>query len=178
MARVDRLGFYNSYAVYRENTGKKQVNPQDPRYGFRAQMVLAMREYARRAMVAGVSKNGRTKEIDRKRSVVTSIIIKLFNFDMLREFELSCIPLVESEVAAGWHKFETAGLQGCMQASCIIPSCRSRPTTFCQGCTRDVQGIVFVCSPKRGKRCWKYFIRLVLERLWMLREIQLNHQVL
>ena len=74
---------------------------------------------------------------------------------MLRGFELDCIPVVESEVAAGWHSYETAGLQGCMQASCIIPSCRSQPTTFCQGCTRDVQGIVFVCSPKRGKRCWE-----------------------
>ena len=52
-----------------------------------------------------------------------------------------------------YNTFDTAGLQGCMQVSCIIPSCRSQPTTFCQGCTRDVQGIVFVCSPKRGKRC-------------------------
>ena len=51
--------------------GKTEVNLQDQRYGFRAQMVLAMREYARRAMVAGVSKNWRTKEVDRKRSVVT-----------------------------------------------------------------------------------------------------------
>ena len=72
MARIDRLGFYNAYAIYRENMGKKQVNLQDQRYGFRAQMVLAMREYARRAMVAGVSKNSRTKEVDRKRSVVTT----------------------------------------------------------------------------------------------------------
>ena len=49
----------------------KIVNLQDQRYGFRAQMVLAMREYARRAMVADISKNSRTKEVDRKRSVVT-----------------------------------------------------------------------------------------------------------
>ena len=41
MTRIDRLGFYNAYAVYRAN------------------------------MVAGVSKNWRTKEVDRKRSVVT-----------------------------------------------------------------------------------------------------------
>ena len=71
MARIDRLGFYNAYAVYRWNMGKQQVSLQDPRYGFRAQMVLAMCEYARRDMVAGVSKNWRTKEVDRKRSVVT-----------------------------------------------------------------------------------------------------------
>ena len=70
MARIDRLGFYNAYAIYRENMGKKQVNLQDQRYGFRAQMVLAMREYARRAMVVR-RKNWRTKEVDRKRSVVT-----------------------------------------------------------------------------------------------------------
>ena len=74
---------------------------------------------------------------------------------MLHGFELQCVAVVESEVAAGWHTYETAGLQGCMQVSCIIISCRSQPSTFCQGCTRDVQGIVFVCSPKRGKRCWE-----------------------
>ena len=71
MARIGRLGFYNAYAVYRENMGKQQVNLQDARFGFRAEMVFAMRDYARKAMVAGVSKNWRTKEVDRKRSVVT-----------------------------------------------------------------------------------------------------------
>ena len=64
---------------------------------------------------------------------------------MLRGLELHCIPIVESEVVAGWHSYELRNR--------IIPSCRSQPTDFCQGCTRDVQGIVFVCSPKRGKLC-------------------------
>ena len=73
---------------------------------------------------------------------------------MLHDFVLQCIPVVESELVVGWHTYETVGLQGCMQNSCIIPSCRLQPSTFCQDCTRDVQGIVFVCSPKRGKRCW------------------------
>ena len=54
MARVDRLGFYNAYTIYRGNIGKKQVNLQDQRYGFRTQMVLAMRTYTRKVMVADI----------------------------------------------------------------------------------------------------------------------------
>ena len=41
------------------------------------------------------------------------------------------------------------------QSSCIIPSCKSRPRTMCAGCTRDVEGIVFVCKPSNNKRCWE-----------------------
>ena len=71
MARIDRLAFYNAYAVWRENMGEKGVNLQDVGYGFRSQITEAMREFARRAMRAGVSKNFRQREIDRKRALVT-----------------------------------------------------------------------------------------------------------
>ena len=40
------------------------------------------------------------------------------------------------------------------QSSCIIPSCKSRPTSMCGGCTPDVADIVFVCEPSNNKRCW------------------------
>ena len=40
------------------------------------------------------------------------------------------------------------------QARCIIPDCKSVPSTICAGCTRDVRGIVFVCKPSPRKRCW------------------------
>ena len=40
------------------------------------------------------------------------------------------------------------------QARCIIPDCKSVPSTICAGCTRDVRGIVFVCKPSSRKRCW------------------------
>ena len=71
MARIDRLAFYNAYAVWRENMGEKGENLQDFRYGFRAQITDSMLEFARRAMRAGVSKNFRQREIDRKRALVT-----------------------------------------------------------------------------------------------------------
>ena len=51
--------------------GERGVNLQDVRYGFRSQIAEAMREFARRAMRAGVSKNFRQREIDRKRALVT-----------------------------------------------------------------------------------------------------------
>ena len=70
MARIDQLAFYNAYAVWRENMGEQGVNLQDERYGFRCQITQAMREFARRAMRAGVSKNFRQREIDRKRALV------------------------------------------------------------------------------------------------------------
>ena len=40
------------------------------------------------------------------------------------------------------------------QARCIIPDCKSVPSTICAGYTRDVRGIVFVCKPSSRKRCW------------------------
>ena len=73
MARIDRLAFYNAYAVWRENMGEQGVNLQDERYGFRCQITQAMREFARRAMRAGVSKNFRQREIDRKRALVKNL---------------------------------------------------------------------------------------------------------
>ena len=51
--------------------GEQGLNLQDERYGFRCQITQAMREFARRAMRAGVSKNFRQREIDRKRALVT-----------------------------------------------------------------------------------------------------------
>ena len=73
LARLDRLWFYNSYAIWRENMGKEGVNLQDPRYGFRHFAVQCAREFARRAMVAGIVKNHRTHAIDKMRSVVNTL---------------------------------------------------------------------------------------------------------
>ena len=63
--------------------GEQGVNLQDERYGFRCQITQAMREIARRAMRAGVSKNFRQREIDRKRALVKSshfVILKIYSF--------------------------------------------------------------------------------------------------
>ena len=74
LARLDRLWFYNSYTIWREIMGKKGVNLQDPRYGFRHFAVQqCAREFARRAMVAGIVKNHRTHAIDKMRSVVITL---------------------------------------------------------------------------------------------------------
>ena len=70
MARIDQLPFYNSYAVWRENMGKRNVNLQDARYGFRSQTIGAMREFARRAMRVQITKNVRVRKLDKKRNVV------------------------------------------------------------------------------------------------------------
>ena len=51
--------------------GEREVSLQDVRYGFRSQVTEAMREFARRAMRVGVSKNLQQREIDRKRALVT-----------------------------------------------------------------------------------------------------------
>ena len=54
--------------------GKKGVNLQDPRYGFRHFAVQqCAREFARRAMVAGIVKNHRTHAIDNMGSVVITL---------------------------------------------------------------------------------------------------------
>ena len=74
LARLDRLWFYNSYAIWRENMGKEGVNLQDPRYGFRHFVVGCAREFARRAMVAGIVKNYRTHAIHKMRSVVMTVL--------------------------------------------------------------------------------------------------------
>ena len=54
LARLDRLRFYNSFALWRENMVKEGVNLRDPRYGFRHFAVQCAREFARSAMVAGI----------------------------------------------------------------------------------------------------------------------------
>ena len=55
MSRIDRIAFYIAYAVWREDMGERGVNLRDIRYGFSCQVTQAMREFARRAMKAGVS---------------------------------------------------------------------------------------------------------------------------
>ena len=55
MSQIDRLAFYNAYDVWKENMGEREVNLRDIRYGFSCQVTQAMREFARRAMRAGVS---------------------------------------------------------------------------------------------------------------------------
>ena len=72
LARFDRLVFYNAYAIWRENQGKAGANLQDSRFQFRSAVLECTREFARRAMAAGITKRTRAKQIDRMRSVVTS----------------------------------------------------------------------------------------------------------
>ena len=71
MARIDRLAFYNAYAVWREVMGAVGSNIQDVQYGFRNQIMNATREFARRAMCENLVKKLRTKDIDKKRALVT-----------------------------------------------------------------------------------------------------------
>ena len=67
--------------------------------------------------------------------------------------ELSCVPVRPDETA--YHIYgQKGGAQMKWQARCIIPDCKSVPSTICAGCTRDVRGIVFVCKPSPRKRCW------------------------
>ena len=69
-------------------------------------------------------------------------------------FELSCVPVRPKETA--FHVYgQKGGTQMKWQARCIIPDCKSTPSTICAGCTRDVRGIVFVCKPSARKRCWE-----------------------
>ena len=70
LARFDRLVFYNAYAVWRENQGKAGANLQDSRFQFRSAVLECTREFARRAMVAGIAKRSRAKQMERMRSVV------------------------------------------------------------------------------------------------------------
>ena len=67
--------------------------------------------------------------------------------------ELSCVPVRPDEAA--YHIYgQKGGAKMKWQARCIIPDCKSVPSTICAGCTRDVRGIVFVCKPSSRKRCW------------------------
>ena len=72
LARFDRLVFYNAYDIWRENQGKAGANLQDSRFQFRSAVLECTREFARRAMAAGITKRNRAKQIDRIRNVVTS----------------------------------------------------------------------------------------------------------
>ena len=70
--------------------------------------------------------------------------------------ELSWMPTFPGSVRAGHHDYATmGGVSTGIQGTCIIPNCKSRPKTMCLGCTRDVEGIVWVCAPKDGKTCWE-----------------------
>ena len=70
LARLDRLVFYNAYAIWRENQGKAGANLQDSRYQFRSALLECTREFARRAMAAGITKRNRIKQLDRMRNIV------------------------------------------------------------------------------------------------------------
>jgi len=69
-----RTDFDNSYAIWRENMGKERVNLQDPQYRFHHFALQCAREFAHRAMVAGIVKNHRTHAIDKMRSVVITLL--------------------------------------------------------------------------------------------------------
>ena len=56
------------------------MNLQDQQYGFRAQIMTAMREFCLRAMRVGVAKNVRVREMKKNRSIVTLILINQMSF--------------------------------------------------------------------------------------------------
>ena len=70
LARLDRSVFYNAYAIWRENQGKAGANLQDSRYQFRSALLECTREFARRAMAAGITKRNRSKQSDRMRNII------------------------------------------------------------------------------------------------------------
>ena len=76
LARFDRLVFYNAYAVWRENQGKAGANLQDSRFQFRSAVLECTREFAHRAMAAGIAKRSRAKQMERMRSVVITVVVK------------------------------------------------------------------------------------------------------
>jgi len=104
-------------------------------------------------MRAGVSKNFRQQEIDRKCALVSfKGITKCLCQCLLFTYELDSIPILPDEV--GNHIFSIAGVTRPFQGQCIISFCRSKPKTFCPSCTRDVTGIVYVCKPSATKKYW------------------------
>ena len=87
LARLDRLVFYNSYAIWREVMGEKGVNLKDSRYGFNAMKLEVMREFARRAMCEELPKSPRNAELFRKRAEVNMILcINIFNYLLTKSF--------------------------------------------------------------------------------------------
>ncbi len=70
LARIDRLVFYNAYAIWREVLGNRGANLQDSRYGFRAASLACVREFAWRAMCEAIPKKPRNNELARKRATV------------------------------------------------------------------------------------------------------------
>ena len=70
VARLDRLVFYNSYAIWREKMGEQGVNLQDSRYSFKAATMECTREFLRRVMCEENSKKPRNAELAHKRSTV------------------------------------------------------------------------------------------------------------
>ena len=70
LARLDRLVFYNAYAIWWENQGKDGPNIQDSRYQCRSALLECTREFARRAMAAGITKRNRSKQLDRMRNII------------------------------------------------------------------------------------------------------------
>ena len=69
--------------------------------------------------------------------------------------ELELIPLRDSECQQGHHDFDTAGSNVGIRGRCINPDCTSRSRIICAGCTRDVNGLVWVCSPEDNPYCWE-----------------------
>ena len=44
--------------------------------------------------------------------------------------------------------------KGMISSRCIVGSFSGTPSTFCQACTRDVPGVVYVFKPSDTKQCW------------------------
>ena len=66
--------------------------------------------------------------------------------------ELQSIPILPDE--AKNHTFNKGGNSGKFQGQCIVGGCKSSPRTFCQTCSGDVPGIVYVCKPSATNQCW------------------------
>ena len=87
MARLDRLVFYNAYAIWREAMGEQGVNLKDIRYGFNAVTLECTREFARRAMCEDLPDRPRNHELVRKRCMVnhTNLDITRENFNVFHK---------------------------------------------------------------------------------------------
>ena len=178
LARIDRLVFYNAYAIWREAHGNQGINLQDSRYGFRAASLVCVREFAWRAMCECIPKKSSKPRITSKArysnrsfqnfiliSNFTAIYFKYLRYTlpivymrvtfMLTSVELESIPVLESEVRAGHHDYERTGQSLNIRGRCISPDCKRKPFSICIGCTRDTDGFVFVCKPSDDRQCWE-----------------------
>ena len=68
--------YYNAYAVWREVSGKAEINLRDSRYGYRAAVLSCAREFGRRAMAECLT-DVRKNMFTRQRQIVMFILFFL-----------------------------------------------------------------------------------------------------